>query len=642
MGFIEDMEKQCDVEPQKRWKGTFRDFLKLCETKEYPDVGVLAHERVYNMIVATGTEKYDHFGVERKKFKFFEDYLFGMEETVDNIMAYIYSAAQRTETARRMLLLYGPVSSGKSEIVTLIKRGLEKYSRTKEGTVFALAGSKMHENPFLLVPLHLRPDFEKQYNVTIEGDLSPIARHRLENEFKDKFLDYPVEQIYLSEAKRIGIGTWLPSDEKGQDVSELVGGIDFAKIQEIGSESDPRAYNFDGELNVANRGIMEYIEGLKASEKFLRSNLTATQEKSIKAPRFGLISIDCFVIMHTNETEFNHFMNEKKYEAYHDRMVIVKAPYNLGVSNEVKIYDKLLKSSHALDNLHMAPHSLEAAGMFAVLTRLEPPHKDGGLDIVKKMKLYDAKHVRGYKTEEVRNIKGKSPREGMTGVSPRFIIDQICASISKAKEDGVDFVTALDILRQLNAAILARDTFKPEEKNTYQRHIDTARSEWNEILRNDIQKAFFLSFEDEAKSLFENYLDQIEASCSGKKPRDPVTNEEVEIDEKLMQSVEDHVGVSSSGREDFRNEILRYVGSASRRGKKFDYMEHAQLREAIQKQLFQERQGVIRLTVSTRNPDPDDLRRRNDVIDRMVQQQGYTPASANELLKYATAHLFDK
>lgn len=643
MSFLDRVENQCKAETKERWKGTFRDFLGLCESGEYKHLDALAHERVHNMILDAGTETADNFGSSRKKYKFFEEDLYGLEESLDSIMAYIHSAAQRTETARRMLLLYGPVSSGKSNVVALLKRGLEKYSRTDNGAVFAIADSKMHESPFLLVPHNLRPDFDRQYKIHIEGELSPTTSQRLESEFQGRFLDYPIERIHFSESNRVGIGTWVPSDNKSQDPSELIGGIDFSKIQEYGKESDPRAYNFDGELNISNRGLMEFVEGIKGDEKLLRVLLTATQEKSIKAPRFGFIYVDSCIILHSNETEFTHFMNEKKYEAYHDRMVIVKVPYNLGVSNEVKIYNKLLGNSNALTDMHIAPHTIEVASMFAILSRLEPPGKEGGgMELIKKMKLYDQKHVKGFKLEEVPSIKAKSPREGMTGVSPRFIIDQICAAISKSKDEDCNFITPLNVLRQLNSAIISRDTFKQEDKNAYLRHIETARSEWNEMLRNDIQKAFFLSFEDEARSLFENYLDQIEAACSGKKPRDPVTKEEIEIDEKLMQSIEDHVGVTSSGRDDFRNEILRFVGSAARHSKKFDYMEHAQLREAIQKQLFQERQGVIRLTVSTRNPDPDDLRRRNDVIDRMVDQQGYTAASANEVLKYATAHLFDK
>lgn len=637
---LESISKGLSDLKENRWKGTFRDFLRLFETGEYENMGVLAHQRVANMIHDSGVSEKDYYGQTRKSYEFFESELFGIEQSIDEIMSYINSAAQRTETARRMLLLYGPPSSGKSDMVTLLKRGLEKYSRSKKGAIFALADTKMHENPFLLVPEEARGEFSQKYGLQIEGELSPASRWRLQHEFGGRFMDFPVEQIFFSEAERIGIGTWLPSDEKAQDISELVGGINLAKIQEVGDESDPRAYNFDGEINVSNRGIMEYVEGLKASERFLRSNLTVSQEKSIKAPRFGMIYVDCFLIMHSNETEFRSFMSEKKYEAYHDRMVIVKVPYNLGVDNEVKIYRKLLNRSDATKTIHIAPHTLEVSAMFSVLTRMEDT--DDGLSLVKKMKLYNNKHVKGHKIDEVPDIRKRSPREGMFGVSPRFIIDQISSAISTARDKNRDFVTPLDVLRQLNKGIRRRDSFSPEEKNKYEEYIDMARSEWNEMLRNDIQKAFFLSFEDEARNLCENYIDQIEAACANQKVRDPISGEEKKPDEKLMDAIENHLDISSSGKVDFRNEILRAVGSASRKGKKFDYTQHSQLREAIQSQLFTERQGTIRMTVSTRNPEPESLRRLNEVIDRLVEQQGYTPASANELLKYATAHLFDK
>jgi len=643
MDFWQSLEDASKLEHQNLWKGTFRDFLHLYEEQKdvQKNMGGLAHQRIYNMIIDNGVEERDYFGTKRKTYKFFENVLFGTEDSIDAIMSYIHSAAQRTETSRRMLLLYGPPSSGKSEIVSLIKRGLERYSRTPEGAIYAVAGSKMHENPFLLVPDHMRSDFEDNYKISIDGHLSPITQHKLKHDFNGNFMEFPIEQILFSEANRVGIGTWLPSDTKSQDLSELVGGIDFAKIKDIGDESDPRAYNFDGELLISNRGVCEFIEGLKADEKFLRSNLTATQEKAVKAPRFGLISVDNFIVMHTNETEFRNFMAEAKYEAYHDRMVMVPQKHNLGVSNEVKIYQKLLQHSDAIKKMHIAPHTLEAASMFAILTRLEAD-SDESLSLINKMKLYDSKHVKGYKIEQVPDIKKKSTREGMFGVSPRFIIDQISASLSNARVGGCDFVTALDILRQLDKAVTTRDTFKPDEKNRYKEYIDLAKNEWHDMLRNDIQKAFFVEYEEDAKNLFENYLDHIEAFCADKKPRDPITGDEIEVDEKLMESIEGHIGVSHSGSKDFRNEILRYVAISSRKDKHFDYTQHSQLKEAIRKQLFEERQGVIRMTVSVRNPDPEQLRRYNDVIKRMADKQGYSVASANELCKYASSHLFDK
>lgn len=637
--FLDNLESALPVTEDKKWKGTFRDFLRLYETNKFPNAGDTAHQRIERMILNAGTERVDYFGQTRTKYNFFESALFGIESTVDALMNFIHAAARRTETSRRMLLLYGPVSSGKSDICTLIKRGLERFSCTQEGAVFALSGSKMNENPFLLVPEHLRDEFTKHYGVHIEGNLSPHTQWRVDNEFHGKFMDFPVERIFLSESRRIGVGTWEPTDPKSNDQSELTGSIDFARIQEFGDEADPRAFNFNGELNVSNRGIMEFIEGLKSEEKFLRVLLTATQEKVIKAPRFGLISVDTLIIIHSNEEEVRNFMAEPRFKAYHDRMVPIKVPYNLCVSNEVGIYEKLLGKSD-LDKCKIAPHTLKTCAIVSALSRMEPP--TGDLSLIKKMRLYDGQHVRGMKTEQVLDMRRKSLREGMTGISPRFVIDQINMAIAKTIEDNKTYITPIDALRQITFSTSARDSFTEEEKIRYKELLDIARQEFNDLLRNDIQKAFFLSFEDEAKSFCTKYLEQIEAALNGTNPRDPVTGDETELDENLMDAIESHIGVSSSGKDDFRNEILRYFGSAALKGKKVDYSQHAALREAIQKQLFAERQNVIRMTVSTTNPDPEALRRLNEVVDRMVTQHGYTAESANELLKYASAHLFEK
>jgi len=643
MSFIDKLEQASNEKSKENlWKGTFKEFLALLKSKYNKDIGALAHQRLYDMIKAAGTRRADYFGRERISYDFFENSLFGLEDSIDELMGYIHSAAQKTETSRRMLLMYGPPGSGKSTIVHLIKRGLEAYSRTPKGYVYAVSGSTMIENPLLLVPEHLRSEFEEEYGVQIEGQVSPATRYRLQHEFNGKFLDYPVEQIYISEADRKGIGTWLPQDTKSQDQSEIVGGIDFSKIQEYGDEADPRVYNFNGELNVANRGVMEYVEALKADEKFLRVLLTATEEKAIKAPRFGFVYGDFVIILHSNEEEFRNFMGQKKYEAYHDRMHILKVPLNLSVEEEIKTYEKLLKKSNIVDDIHIAPNTLKAAAMFAVLTRLAIPPEGGDLTLIKKMNLYDRQHVKGYKVEQVPDMKYKNPNEGMSGVSSRFVIDQIAVAISIAQNEDRDYITALDVLRQLNKAVFKRDTFKSEQKNHYESLSEHARKEYDDMLRNDIQKAFFVSYESESRNLCENYLDHIQASCSNEKLRDPVTNEEIEIDEKLMDSIEEQINISESGKEDFRNEVLRAVATASRKKIKFDYTQHADLRTAIQKKLFEERKNVIRMTVSTRNPDSDELKRINDVIARMVDQQGYSESSANELLKYATAHLFDK
>jgi serine protein kinase len=287
---------------------------------------------------------------------------------------YFSSAAQRLEVRKRILLLMGPVGGGKSTIVSLLKKGLEQYTRTEDGAVYAIKGCPMHEEPLHLVPETLRPEIEREHGIYIEGDLCPHCRMVVRDQYDGRIERIPVQRLAFSEKHRQGIGTFTPSDPKSQDISELVGGIDLSTIGEVGVESDPRAYRFDGELNIANRGLMEFIEMLKCDEKFLYVLLTLSQEQNIKTGRFSMIYADEVVVSHTNENEYNSFVGNRKSEALQDRIILVRVPYNLRVTDEVRIYEKLLRQS-ALRDVHIAPHTLRVASIFAVLSRLEPSQK---------------------------------------------------------------------------------------------------------------------------------------------------------------------------------------------------------------------------------------------------------------------------
>ena len=278
-------------------------------------------------------------------YSFFDEEIFGIERSLAQVVEYFQSAAQRMEVRKRILLLMGPVGGGKSTIVSLLKHGLEAYTRSDAGAVYAIDGCPMHEEPLHLIPEPMRPEIMREYGIHIEGDLCPACRWRLEHEFGGRAEEMPVTRIVFSEKHRQGIGTFSPSDPKSQDISELVGGIDLSTIGEVGSESDPRAYRFDGELNISNRGLMEFIEMLKTDERFLYVLLTLSQEQNIKTGRFSMIYADEVVVSHTNEHEYESFVGNKKSEALQDRIILVKVPYNLRVHDEVSIYRKLLKQS---------------------------------------------------------------------------------------------------------------------------------------------------------------------------------------------------------------------------------------------------------------------------------------------------------
>lgn len=632
MSGLQDMiDEHLNTHRVEPWTGTFRDYLFMVEAN--PHLIRSAHARLYQMICSKGIEV---DAEEKEHYPFFDNDLFGIDEAISRVVEYFKAAAVGSDVGKRILLLYGPPSSGKSQLVILMKRGLEEFTTTPEGAVYAIADCPQHEEPLNLIPHALRKQFQEN-GIFIDGELCPLCTLNLRETYQGDINKVLVKRMVFSEKERCGVGTFVPSDPKSQDIAELVGSIDLSTIGEFGSESDPRAYRFDGELNVANRGLMEFIEMLKADERFLYVLLTLAQEKNIKTGRFPLIYADECVISHTNEVEFNEFMANKKAEALHDRMITVRIPYNLKVSQEERIYTKLLKQTKAnLQELHIAPHTFKVASIFAILSRLVPP-TTAGLTLIKKLKLYDGEDVEGFRVKDVKSIKeGAGPREGMEGASPRFIINRMSTALI---QPGTTCVNPIDTLRAIQDGIATESKFSATQKETYKNLIAETRREYDEIARNDVQKAFFVSFEQEALTLLDNYLDNIEAYLDKVKMLDPITGEEVPPNEKLMRSIEEKVQIPEHGKDAFRNEIFRKVAMAQRHGGKFDYTSHEKLKSAIEKQLFEERRDTIKLTITSRSPDTDQARKLNDVIDTLVTREGYCSACANELLKYVSSLL---
>nr|WP_305067657.1 PrkA family serine protein kinase [Lysinibacillus sp. SDF0037] len=624
INILDKVKSYREEENRLKWEGTFADYLNII--KERPEVAQTAHSRVYNMIKNAGVEERDG----QKMYEFFGQEIFGLETAVERLVEeYFHPAARRLDVRKRILLLMGPVSGGKSTIVTLLKRGLEQFSRTDEGAVFAIKGCPMHEDPLHLIPHHLRNDFYEEYGIRIEGSLSPLNTMRLEKEYEGRIENVMIERITFSEDKRVGIGTFTPSDPKSQDIADLTGSIDFSTIGEFGSESDPRAYRFDGELNKANRGMMEFQEMLKLDEKFLWNLLSLTQEGNFKAGRFALISADELIVAHTNETEYRSFISNKKNEALHSRIIVMPIPYNLKVSQEELIYEKMIKESD-MSHVHIAPHALKAAAIFSVLTRLEVPKKQG-VDLIKKMRLYDGENVEGFNSVDLEELKKEFPNEGMNGIDPRYIINRISSAIIRKE---IPSINALDVLRALKDGLDQHASITQEDREKYMNYIAVARREYDEIAKNEVQKAFVYSYEESAKTLMNNYLDNVEAFCNKNKILDPLTGEEMNPDEKLMRSIEEQIGISENAKKAFREEILIRISAYARKGKRFDYNSHERLREAIQKKLFADLKDVVKITTSSKMPDESQLKKINEVVARLVDEHGYNTTSANELLQY--------
>jgi predicted Ser/Thr protein kinase len=1079
MDLVKRLEEYRDRERELQWEGTFAQYFEIATAKQ--EVTRLSHERIYHMIMDAGVET---TRIGEPRYNFFSEEIFGIEKPLQQIVDYFHSAAQRLEVRKRVLLLMGPVGGGKSTIVHLLKRGLEAYSRTPTGAIYAIKNCPMHEEPLHLIPHELRVDVEKEFGVYVEGDLCPHCRYMIDHEFRGRIEEVPIKRITFSEKYRVGVGTFTPSDPKSQDISELVGGIDLSTIGEVGVESDPRAYRFDGELNIANRGLMEFVEMLKCisgnsliytysgirrldslatpdhpvgesrkidvqvasstgiettthiyrsglsktkrittrrgfmqegtlehrlqvvnadgvlvwrrhdelqvgdwvvlqkgqnlwgqdvalqwqsqrpkhalsiqipeqmtpelarwlgyliaegdarpdgtlrftnqedelrtdyahltqrlfgivprlyptvvqlnsvaltdflyyvgfrtgaynkeipwsvlqssresmleflagyfagdgtvnlngrlswttasetlaqqfqivllnlgvvtrrvkhmsrsstmkekqeywnvtasgadadllasqmrllpqrklleyqrvsakvaragradlipntmnywvtmseelqqaavaramasadyryhspdyqgarqilgedyinlhmlrtgtntctramatkildklsgwvepppglstllnpslfydtvvaiedseaecwdlhvpgsntfvangivnhncDEKFLYVLLTLSQEQNIKTGRFSMIYADEVVVSHTNEHEYQSFVGNKKSEALQDRIILVKVPYNLRVSDEVKIYEKLLKQS-ALKNVHIAPYTLRIASIFAVLTRLEPSKK-AGMSLLKKLKLYDGEDMEDFKQKDVRELQEEAVREGMDGISPRYVINRLSNALVKP---NVTFITPIDALRALRDGLDQHTSITREERERYLNFISEARKEYDEVAKKEVQRAFVYSYEEQARTLLNNYLDNVEAYCNKAKLRDPITDEEMDPDEHLMRSIEEQIGVSENAKRPFREEILIRISSLARKGQSFDYTSHERLKEAIEKKLFADLRDVVKITTSARTPDKEQLRKINEVVDRLVAEHGYTTESANELLKY--------
>lgn len=635
--FLKQVEDQRNQERSLVWEGSFAEYVELVSKR--PQVADLSHARVYNMIMAAGVEEVGE--TQQRRYKFFLDDLYGMERTLQQLVEeYLNPAARRLDIRKRILMLVGPVGGGKSTLVTMLKRGLEKHSKTDDGATYAIKGCPMHEEPLHLIPEEMRPDFKSSFGIYIEGELCPVCRYRLEHEWGNNIQNVPVHRIFLSERTRVGVGTFKPADPKSQDVAELTGSVNIQALTEFGQESDPRAYNFDGELNIANRGVMEFIEMLKAEKRFLYELNTVAGEQTIKASRFALIYCDVAVIAHTNEYEYNSYFSNKENEAMIDRIFVVKVPYNLRLSEEVRIYEKLIGQSDVsehvfgseveLSRIHIAPYTLRVASMFAILTRLKPSKK-AGLTLTTKMKLYDGeKQVGDWDQRHVRELHDEYLDEGMNGVSPRFIINRISSALVKG---GKAYVTPIDVLRSLRDGI-TEYTNNEEDRRRLLGFIDEVRKEFDDTAKKEVQRAFVYSYEESAKTLMDNYIDNVEAFCNREKVKHPITGEDVDPDERLMRSIEEQIGVTENAKREFREGIMRSVASLMRRGQAFTVASDERLKEAIEKKLFTDLKDIVKITTSTKTPDSEQLKKINEVVDRMCKEQGYTPESANELLRY--------
>jgi serine protein kinase len=655
---------------RKHWHGTFAEYLDIIRLN--PKVTRTAYQRVYDMILAHGIEEVVVNKDKVARYKFFDDpiglgqdAIFGLDRTLMNLVNVLKSAAHRYGTERRVLLLHGPVGSSKSTIVRLLKKGLEHYSKTDEGALYTFGWREegldgtdtyvdcpMHEEPLHLVPNEFRAELGETlnaeaaehghpYQITIEGDLCPFCRQtfnermvRYDGDWSKVLGEIRVRRLILSEQDRVGIGTFQPKDEKNQDATELTGDINYRKIAEYGTESDPRAFNFDGEFNIANRGVIEFIEVLKLDVAFLYDLLGASQEHKIKPKKFAQTDIDEVIIGHTNEPEYKKLQSNEFMEALRDRTVKIDVPYVTRLSDEIHIYQKDY-NSRKVRGKKIAPHTLEVAAMWAILTRLEEP-KNAGLTLLQKLKLYNGKSLPGFTEDNIKELREEAEREGMHGISPRYVQDKISnALVAHSDERSVN---PFMVLNELEAGLKHHSLINSDEVKKHYKHLlAVVKEEYEDIVKNEVQRAIAAD-EDALSRLCGNYIDNVKAYTQREKVKNKYTGQTEEPDERLMRSIEEKIDIPESRKDDFRREIMNYIGALSLDGKKFDYKTNERLQKALELKLFQDQKDTIKLTSLVSNVIDKDTQEKIDIVKgRLIRNYGYDEDSATDVLNYVAS-----
>jgi len=648
------------------WSGSFEDYLGI--VRQNPAVTRTAFQRIYDMILSHGREEIIEFKERLVKYKFFDDPIdhgrdavYGLERTLMRIVNFFKAAASGYGTEKRVLLLHGPVGSAKSTIVRLLKKGLEHYSRTPEGALYTFSWRQhvngrevwercpMHEEPLHLVPEDIRPRLLERLNagrnaeqqVNIVGELCPFCRQTYRDLLKhhqgswiDLIQDVRVERLILSEKDRIGIGTFQPKDEKNQDSTELTGDINYRKIAEYGSESDARAFNFDGEFNIANRGLIEFIEVLKLDVAFLYDLLGASQEHKIKPKKFAQTDIDEVIIGHTNEPEYRKLLSNEFMEALRDRTVKIDVPYITRLNDEIKIYEKDYNPQR-IKGKHIAPHTIEMASMWAVLTRLEEPRK-AQLTLLQKLKLYNGKTLPGFTEDNIKELRAEAAREGMEGISPRYIQDKISNALVSEKSQSS--INPFMVMNELEAGLKHHSLLtSDEQRKRYKELLAVVKEEYEDIVKNEVQRAIAAD-EDALKRLCGNYIDNVKAYTQRERVKNKYTGADEEPDERLMRAIEEKIDIPESRKDDFRREIMNYIGALALEGKTFNYKSNERLQKALELKLFEDQKDTIKLTTLISSVVDKETQEKIDVVKaRMIKYYGYTDESATDVLNYVAS-----
>ncbi len=642
------------------WEGSFADYLEL--VRQDPNIARNAYQRLYDLIVSFGTEEYTEYKKTITRYTFFDDpfddgkdAVFGIDIHLEKLVRVLRAAALGYGPEKRVILLHGPVGSAKSTIARLFKKGLEWYSRQDEGRLYTYTWivdgeeipAPMNEDPLALIPDAARPAVldtlnksgKARYPISVTGELNPVCRFyykELMRRYSGDFLKLQehikVRRLLLSEKDRVGIGTFQPKDEKNQDSTELTGDINYRKIAEYGSDSDPRAFNFDGEFCVANRGMIEFVEMLKLDVAFLYDLLGASQEHKIKPKKFAQTHIDEVIIGHTNEPEFRRLESNEYMEALRDRTIKIDVPYCTAPSQEARIYKKDFRPDKV--NAFIAPHTVEMAALWAVLTRLEEPtnHK---LSLLQKAKLYDGKSIPGFTEDHVKELRKAAVREGLEGISPRYVQDKISNAL--VRDPDLKTLNPFMVLNELESGLKQHSLISDEQRERYRELLAVVKEEYTDIVKNEVQKAIAAD-KGALKRLSQNYIDNLRAYIVKEKVKNPFTGQYEEPNERLMRSIEEKIDIPESRKDDFRSELMNYIADLALKGKTFDYTMNERLHRALELKLFEDSKDSIKLTtLVSSTPDPDTQAKIDIVKQRLIDDYGYDPISASDVLTYVAS-----
>ena len=620
----------------KKFSGNLMDYVEMVEKD--PTIVKSAHKRLYDAIADHGSyvmpdsdsRKFKVFDGEQIKIhKYFEGEFFGMENVIEKVMSFLSSAAHKGEESRQVLLLMGPVGAGKSALTEHIKKALEQKK------YFALKGDPHRGEPLQLIPRSLRKSVEESLGVKIDGDISPVARHKLLNDYAGKYEDFEVEEVTFSQRARRGVASVPPMDANSQDVSVLIGSVDISKLDKF-AEDDPRALSLNGAFNVGNRGIVELVEVFKNEIEFLHTIITATQEKRVPSPgKSDMLHFDGVILAHCNEAEWNRFQSEHTNEAIMDRIVKISVPYCLELNQEVKIYEKMLGKSEF--KAHIAPHTLKVASMFSVMSRLKDSAK---CDLLTKMKIYNGEEVleKGrVRKVDIKDLREEAKHEGMDGISTRFITKALDNALTASDKNMITPISVLDSLTKMVKEQLIDEALKSKCLELLQK---TIREEYLKILENEIAKAFISAYEEQAQALFDSYLDNAEAYTTRAKLKDRVTKEERKPDEGFMASIEEQIGVTGSSRDGFRSDVTAYMFAKMRRGEKVSFKTYEPLKNAIESYLISSVRSMARIVTKSKTRDEDQQKKYSDMVETLMKEYGYSAESAEEILVFASNNLW--